>query len=229
MRIVKIDNTLPINNLDLQMSSPKLDYRHGPLLSSTIRCIIAGSSNCGKTNVMLSLLEHPNGLRYENVYIYSKSLYQPKYEYLKELLEPIKGINYYPFSEGGNIIPPAKAKRNSIFIFDDVSCDKQNIIKAYFSMGRHSEVDCFYLTQTYTCIPKHLLRDNANMLVLFRQDDMNLQHVYRDHVNNDMKFDQFKNICSLCWGDKFGFLVIDKDSEMCAGRYRKGFDHYIYL
>lgn len=229
MRIVKSDHILPINNLDIQTSSSQPFYRHGPLLSPTIRCIIAGPSNCGKTNVILSLLEHKNGLCYENVYIYSKSLNQPKYKYLKELLRPIKGMGCYTFSDNENIIPPTEVKQNSIFIFDDVSCDKQNVIRAYFSMGRHSGVDCFYLTQTYTCVPKHLLRDNANMLVLFKQDDLNLEHVYKDHVNTDMKFDQFKKICSLCWKDKYGFLVIVKDSEIDAGRYRKGFDHYIYL
>ncbi|EZA55673.1 hypothetical protein X777_04182 [Ooceraea biroi] len=36
-------------------------------------------------------------------------------------------------------------------------------MREHFSMGRHSLVDCFYLCQTYARIPKHLLRDNANL------------------------------------------------------------------
>jgi len=57
-------------------------YRHGIVLClpNTIRALIVGPSNCGKTNIMLSLIENPNGLKFENVYIVSKSLYQPKYE-----------------------------------------------------------------------------------------------------------------------------------------------------
>jgi hypothetical protein len=49
-------------------------------------------------------------------------------------------------------------------------------------------------------------------------------------VNTDMKFEDFKHMCSLCWTDRYGFLVIDKDSDIASGRrYRKGFDEYIYL
>jgi hypothetical protein len=59
--------------------------RHGRMLPNTIRGIICGSSNCGKTNVMLSLLESTHGVCFENVYVYSKLLHQPKYQYLEKL------------------------------------------------------------------------------------------------------------------------------------------------
>jgi len=58
--------------------------KHDEILSSTIRAIICGPSNCGKTNVLISLIEWPNNVRFENVYdvyVYSKSLQQPKYQY----------------------------------------------------------------------------------------------------------------------------------------------------
>lgn len=97
-------------------------------------------------------------------------------------------------------------------------------IRAYFSMGRHEHVDSFYLCQTYARIPKHLVRDNANLLVLFNQDDMNLKHIYNDHVNTNMPYSEFKNLCSACWVDRYGFIMIDKDSDLDHGRYRKGFD-----
>ncbi|KAG5314515.1 YMD3 protein, partial [Pseudoatta argentina] len=38
--------------------------KHGEMLPSTIRAIICGPSNCGKTNVLISLLESPNGSKY---------------------------------------------------------------------------------------------------------------------------------------------------------------------
>jgi hypothetical protein len=115
-------------------------------------------------------------------------------------------------------------------IFDDVMCDKQNHIKAYFCMGRHRGVDCFYLAQTYTRVPKHLIRDNTNLLVLFRQDETNLRHIYNDFgVGCDMKFEQFRDLCTKCWSEKYGFVVIDMDSDVNKGRYRKGFDQFIRL
>ena len=123
--------------------------KHGEMLPSTIRAIIYGPSNCGKINVLISLLESPNGVRFENVYVYSKSLQQPKYRYLENLSTSIDEIGYFTFSNNNDVVPPSEARPNSIFIFDDVACDKQNAMREYFSMGRHLNVDCFYLCQTY--------------------------------------------------------------------------------
>ena len=229
MRTVKQKVTLPVMNMDHVVGAGHSieRRRHGQLLPDSIRALICGPSNCGKSNVMLSLIFDTNGLRFENVYIYSKSLYQPKYEYLQKVLNDIPEISYHPYRENTEIISPEDANPNSIFIFDDVACDKQEKIREYFSMGRHKSVDCFYLCQTYTRIPKHLIRDNANLIMLFKQDDLNLKHVYTDHVSSDMSFEKFKELCTACWKKKYGFIVIDKDSE--AGRYRKGLDEYIVL
>lgn len=226
MQLVKQKNTLNVKNYDFD-GYCGINCRHSSLLPSTVRCIIAGPSGCGKTNVMIALLEHENGLRFENIYIYSKSLFQPKYMYLQKLMEPIVGLGYYQYNENAQIKPPIDAKNNSVFIFDDIACDSQDIIREYFSMGRHKAIDCFYICQTYARIPKHLIRDNTNFLILFKQDDLNLKHAYLDHVNSDMSYEAFKNMCSFCWQDKHGFMVVDKESEVGAGRYRKGFDHFI--
>lgn len=226
MRVVKQETLLPIQNIDFEEDRKNVN-RHGNLLPSTIRCLIVGPSNCGKSNIIINLLLHPNGLKFENIYVYSKSLFQPKYKYLEEIVTPIRGINYYKFTSSENIVPPAEARSNSVFIFDDVACDKQNVMREYFSMGRHNNIDSFYLCQTYTRIPKALIRDNANVIVLFSQDQLNLKHVFDNHIT-DIEYDQFKAICDECWKDEYGFLVINKENTMSNGRYRKGFDHYIY-
>lgn len=235
MYTVKQQVSLPITNFDVSenggdQASPHVRRKHGPLLPNAVRAIICGPSGCGKTNIMFSLLVEPNGLSFENVYVYSKSLYQPKYQLLAEVLKQIKGMCYYPYSENDDIVDPSSAKENSVFIFDDVACDKQDKIRAYFAMGRHKCVDSFYLCQTYTRIPKHLVRDNANVLVLFKQDEMNLKHVYDDHVTTDMTFDEFKDLCRRCWQDNYyGVLVIVKENDLKNGRYRKGFDEFICM
>jgi len=98
-----------------------------------------------------------------------------------------------------------------IFIFDDVACDKQDAIREHFAMDRHANVNCFYLCQTYAKILKYPIRDNANLLILFKQDDTNLKYVYNDHANTDMSYEDFCELCR-CWQQKYGFVVIDKDS-----------------
>ena len=212
MKVVPQKTTLNIEN---NIFEGKEEFKkHGILFPHTMRCIIVGPSNCGKTNVMINLLEHKNGLKFENIYVYSKSLYQPKYKYLEELIKPIKGMGYYAFSASDSIMHPSEAKPNPIFIFDDVACDIQEVIREYFSMSRHALVDPFYLNHSYAKIPKHLIRDNCNSLILFKMDDMNLRHVYADHVGSDMPFDEFKTMCSLCWKDPYGFLSIFKDCKV---------------
>lgn len=230
MRFVQQVVDIPVRNVDKSLNKKIINRkRHSSLLPNSIRCIIAGPSNSGKTNLLISLLESPNGLKFENVYVYSKTLEQDKYKYLKAMLAPIKGIGYYTFSVHDKVAHPNDTKRNSIIIFDDVVCDKnQENIRNFFCIGRHRNIDCFYLTQTYTKVCKHLIRDNCNFLIMFRQDDTNLKHVYNDMgIGTDMTFQQFRLFCVKCWQDKFGFAVVDLDSEVNNGRYRKGFGRYL--
>lgn len=230
MRFSKQAVSINVQNLDKVASTSKLKLRrHSKLLPNSIRCIITGPSNCGKTNLLMSLIESEHGLKFENIYIYSKTLEQDKYEYLKKIMKPLKHIGLYTFSASEKVIAPSEAKKNSIFIFDDVICDrKQENIRNYYCLGRHRDIDCFYLTQTYTRVSKHLIRDNCNFLILFRQDDQNLKHIYNDMgVACDMKFMEFKRFCLECWKDRYGFAVIDLDSEVDKGRYRKGFSEYL--
>ena len=113
-------------------------------------------------------------------------------------------------------------------IFDDIACGKQDCLKALFCMGRHESVDSFYLCQSYAQVPKHLVRDNVNFLTIFRQDEMNLKHIYNDHVNTDMSFENFEKLCLQCWQDgEHGFVVVDKTSDIKNGRFRRGFDQYL--
>lgn len=232
MQFVKQQTSLPIKNINLNIQDERKKEmrKHSSLLPNNIRCIMCGPSNCGKTNVIISLLLSKNGLRFKNVYIYSRSLYQPKYVYLKRVLSRINGIGYYTFPCNDVVIPPEKIKSHSIFIFDDVICDKQKNIQSYFCMGRHKNVDCFYLSQSYTHIPKHLIRENANLIILFKQDQMSLKHVYNDHcIAADMSFERFIHMCNNCWKKKHDFLVIDTESDLNKGRYRKGFDEFIHI
>lgn len=233
MKLVKQPKKMDIINLDALVVgriNKKVKKRHGDLLPNSIRCIICGPSSCGKTNLLLNLLFSPEGLFFENVYIFSKSLYQDKYKLLSCVLNNIKGVNYYSYKESEEVPHPGDVKPRSIMIFDDIACGKQDNIKNYFSMGRHNNVDTFYVCQTYSFVPKQLVRDNANLIVIFKQDFRNLRHIYNDHVNSDMPYNTFQDMCLQVWkSGKNRFLVIDKDSDVNKGRYRSRFDVFIKI
>lgn len=101
---------------------------------------------------------------------------QPKYKFLQKVLYVRPRVGYFRFTENDQVVHP-----------NDVKSTKQNNIRNYFTMGIHKNVDVFYLCQTYSRVPKQLIRDNTNLIVFFKQDDMHLRYiVYSDHVNTDM-------------------------------------------
>lgn len=231
MDIVQQKEELEISDLDhltVDSNAGKIS-KHGKLLPHTVRCIISGPSNVGKTNVAFNLLTNPNGLHFNNVYVFSKSLSQPKYQLLEKILSNIPEIKYFKYNENDEIMEPNNARPYSIFLFDDVSCENHNMIRMYFAMGRHNHIDSIYIGQTYSKIPKQLIRDNVNLLVIFKQDETNLKHIFNEHVGVDMTFEKFKMICKNAWKDKYSFLVINKDQEINNGRYRVRFDKFILI
>ena len=231
MEVISQNDKLDINNID-HLTPDSFNHtvsKHGTLFPDTIRCIISGPSNCGKTNVVFNLITKPNGLSFNNIYLFSKSLNQPKYLLLERILNDVPEVSYNKFDANSEIMEPNNAKPHSIFIFDDVSCENHCKIRTYFAMGRHNQIDSIYIGQTYSKIPKQLIRDNVNFLIAFKQDEKNLRHIYNDHVGADMSFEKFREVCGKAWNEKYGFIVIDKDRPTNNGRYRIGFDRFVII
>src|SRR5271155_5436699 len=65
---------------------------HAVIFPKNIFCVIAGATGCGKTNLMVNLLRKKQTLNYSDVYVYSSTLHQPSYEYLKSYYEPLENF-----------------------------------------------------------------------------------------------------------------------------------------
>ena len=77
------------------------------------------------------------------------------------------------FSETADDVPDPSAlnkKDQNLMIFDDLQLEKQNTCEKYYVRGRHSNVDCFYLAQNYFKLPRQTIRENANFICIFPQD-----------------------------------------------------------
>ena len=194
----------------------------------SIRCLLAGAAGSGKTNLLFNFILNDDLLHYDRLYIYSKTLNQPKYRFLQSLFEDVEGdlgkqVAFFHNSQADLLAPEElDASYRNLIVFDDVLLDKQNNIERYFAQGRHSNADIFYCCQSYSRVPKQVVRDNSNMLIIFPQDDLNLKHIYENHVGGDMDFNEFKILCRWCWDKPFSFLTIDKTSS--KDRYKKMFD-----
>ncbi len=204
---------------------------HHFLLPNNIRCIIFGPSSCGKTNLMLNLLLTDSYLNYDKLYIYSKSVGQDKYQQLKQWSDSIAKITHQDtvtfLTSQDEIMPVNKhdKKYKTIMVFDDVMLANQKPMMEYFTQGRHYNIDCFYLVQNFFEVPKHTVRDNANLLIIFQQDLKNLRAIH-DTYGMDMDFNEFRTFFNQCTLDRYGFCVIDLTSEPFNGKYRSTFDHF---
>jgi len=139
--------------------------------------------------MLISLLESPHSIRARVLEVVAK------YRYLKNLLAPIEEIGYFTFSNNNvvDVTSLNEALSNFIFVFDnDMRQARRD--QRILALGQHA--DCFYLCQTYAKIS---IRDNAN---LFKQDDTNLKHVYHDHVNPDISYENFCELYRCCWQQK---------------------------
>ena len=111
-------------------------------------------------------------------------------------------------------------------IFDNLLLEKQNKCECYYTRGRHSNVDCFYLSQNYFKLRRQTIRENADFICLFPQDLRNINYIYNDHVGEDMSKEEFRKVCRKCWEKPHSFAVIHLTSRRDAGKYRDGLDNF---
>ena len=109
-------------------------------------------------------------------------------------VEPIGCVFY----ESADDVPDPKEispEHKNLMIFYDLLLQKQNKCESYYVRGRHSNCDCLYLSQNYFKLPCKTMRENANFFCLFPQDQKNIDHVFNDHVSENMTKEQFKKLC----------------------------------
>lgn len=216
------------------------DRPHSAIFPKNVFAVIAGSTSSGKTNLMMNFLLQPKLLNYNHVYIYSSTLHQPAYEYLRRYYADLEKLIFdntnhvikiaHFYDADSEIMNPSDLDKNKnhIMIYDDVMNHDQAVIKDYFCRGRHNNVNVFYLCQSLHKIAKHCIRENANLFILFRQDDKTLKYFYETHISGDMNLQEFKNFCHGAWSRKHGFVVINIWDEAHCGRYWSNYDN-IYV
>jgi len=236
-------------------------FNNSLLLPDSIRGLLIGASNSGKTYLLFQMLLEDGFLDYNNLLIFSKSLQQKEYQMLiqgfkhkltkdqiirlfdvynnidKEENISISAACEIATSGEGNIIVSAykanidvpnpsslDCNKNNLIIFDDVLLDKQRIMEEYYTKGRHNSTQAFYISQSFFVLPKGSIRDNANLLILFVLDDINIQNIHRQIVSRDMDLDTFRKFCKKVWDKKHKYMVIDRFNDDVNWKYRDGFD-----
>lgn len=191
-------------------------FRHNELFpSNSIRALIIGPSNAGKTSLILDLLTQANGLKFKNVYLFSETLEQGKYNFLRAIMAQLKGtIN---FEESRTVYDIDEIQNESVVILDDIALGEN--IRPYFSRGRHKKLDTFYLVQSYLQCPK-IVRENTNFLVIFKTDIRNLKYIFEENyafIHAVTSFKEFVSLCNSIWTKiknkhSYDFVTINKEN-----------------
>ena len=201
-------------------------YKEGNNKDQPIRLLIIGSSGSGKTTLLLNII-YERLIPYSNLYIFSKSLEQSAYKKLQERFKNIesevgKEVSHF-YGACKDIIPLSECKHDSLIVFDDCILENQDVIKEYFVMGRHKNISCIYLSQCYSKVDLQLIRNNLNMLCIFKQNDHYMRKIHNNFVGTDMSFGKFEKICNECWQEDFGFLTINLILKPKEGKYMNKF------
>ena len=123
-----------------------------------------------------------------------------------------------------DIIPVDDCEPNSLIVFDDCILEQQNRIKEYFVRGRHKNISCIYLSQSFTMVDVKTIRNNLNFLCIFKQSKHYIKMIYDNFIGSDLKLEQFQTMCYQCWNDKYGFLTIDLTRKTNDGRLKNMFN-----
>ena len=153
------------------------------------RHVIIGPSNVGKTYYMLKILEKLDNKR--PIHIITRS------------------PNQYPNYKTSTDIKPINKYKGSIVIFDDMlGARNSSKIDEFFTRGRHEDLDVYYISQSYFALPRQSIRNNSDILILFKQTLRDVQSMYYDIGAHDMNYDEFKLMCHKAWDEKITIFVL---------------------
>lgn len=227
----KKDSRKTFHQLDIDAlmgGGPKRE-RHAAFLPSTLFMLMIAPTGGGKTQTLMSLIL--NGyLDFQRIWIYSKTLYQPQYQLLAEhirVAEKKTGREIGTFIEDERDLPkPADLdkKMQHLMVFDDVLNERQDgKIKSYFSQGRHNSVSVIYLSQSFFAVPRQVVRNNANMIVLFHGLNLtDIRNIWQQY-SQDMSLAEFKRFYAEGAPEMYDFVSINL-AVSPRERYRIGFD-----
>ena len=129
--------------------------------------------------------------------------------------------NQYPNYKTNNEIKPINKYKGSVVIFDDMLGAKNSSqIDEFFTRGRHEDLDVYYISQSYFALPRQSIRNNSDILILFKQTVRDVQSMYYDIGAYDMKYDEFEEMCHKAWDEKYNYLCIDVTKNKNDGKYR---------
>lgn len=202
------------------------------LVPDPLRCLLIAPAGSGKTNLLLNILMDDNIWRYDRLYVYSKTVNQPKYQLLKDFFDAIEEETgeqcAWFFDDTSAVIEPEELDANykNCMVFDDCQLESQKTICKYFVQGRHNNCSVFYCAQSFVELKKSYIRGNSNFIILFKVDKSILNLFYQQFISLHMSKDQWDSFLKQCFKTKHDFICISPNDPLENGFLRRSLDEF---
>ena len=187
---------------------------HHAMRADNKRMLIVGQSGCGKTNLVVNLTMK---------YITWSCLYAITNTPSQCIYDVLRAEEDVTFLSPGNLsLELIEEILMLMLIVDDFMLEQdQTFPSLIFSQGRHKMVNAIYISQKFT-ETNLVIRQNANILVMFNIDKKSREGVHSMYASADMDVSDFKKI-KLVDRDFLAILPMNCRSK----KYIKNFGKYI--
>ena len=83
---------------------------------------------------------------------------------------------------------------------------QESNIDLFFTRGRHKNIYIYYIFQSYFPLPKNIIRDNTNMIVLFKQTLSGIIILIHDIAGLDINLEEWKEFCRKAWENEYDYF-----------------------
>ena len=154
-------------------------------MKKTERTLIIGRSGCGKSFLILSLLKDKNP---DDDFIICKTDSQSPSKYHKQSGEILHLEDY----------------EDKTVVFGYMLASKEaKDIDAFFTRGRHQNLDIYYISQSWYEPPKSTFRNNCSRIMLFPQTLKEISMIFNDISGLRMCFSEWRNFCREAWQKRY--------------------------
>jgi hypothetical protein len=106
-----------------------------------------------------------------------------------------------------------KNKKNLIIFDDCVNEKNQDIMKMYYTRGRHSNCNSIYLSQSYFHLDRQSIRNNTNFFIFFKLPTRDRGLFYTDIISTEMDLENFKNLTDKIWKKPHSYVAINTNND----------------
>ena len=188
------------------------------------RMLIIGASGSGKTNTLLHLINNLHPI--DKIYLYTKDIHKPKYEYLinkrekagiKNLDDPKAFIEYSDDMDDvlDDINNYNKNRDKKVLIvFDDMIADIEynknfkRIIKELFYRARKINVSIVFITQSYFRALKDARLNSMHYILMKINNKKELKRI-AEEKSGHLDCKDFLKIYNYCTRKPYSFILID--------------------